>query len=113
MIRMALLILSLLILGCASRSELARNSLQVQPGMKADELSRVLGEPIIRQSQGNVEAWQYCVTDHSGFEANLHVLVWLRSGIVIGKRVQKKAKMGTCLTNLIYVRWEDAPLAPR
>lgn len=112
MLRVASLIALLLMVGCASHSTLAKNSPQIRPGMTADELRLLLGEPVGRLSEGDIEAWQYCVTDRSGFEANLHVLVWLRSGVVTGKIVQKRSKIGTCLTNLIHVRWEDAPKSP-
>lgn len=99
----------LLLLACASQSVIVKNSASIRPGMSHAELRQVMGEPHNRQFKGKNEAWQYCSTDYSGFEADHYVLVWLSDGVVSGMQTYRSTQYGTCESFFRTVKWDEAP----
>ena len=94
---------------CASHSPMIKNSTSIKAGMSVDELIGVMGEPQNRQFKGKNEAWQYCSTDYSGFEADHYVLVWLADDIITGMQTYRNTLYGTCESFFRMVDWEEAP----
>lgn len=101
--------LMLLLQACASQSPLLQNSASIKPGISVAELRQVMGEPKNRQFKGKNEAWQYCSTDYSGFEADHFILIWLFDGVVSGMQTYRNTQYGTCESFFRTVNWEDAP----
>jgi hypothetical protein len=104
-----LVLAAILLTACASQSRIAKQSSGIRPGMSGSELRTVLGEPQNRQFKGKNEAWQYCATDFSGFEADHYVLVWLNSDVVTGMQTYRNREFGTCESFFRTVDWEQAP----
>ena len=77
--------------------------------MTAEEVRISMGEPQNRQFQGENEAWQYCSTDYSGFEADHYVLIWLYKGTVTGMQTYRNTLYGSCESFFRTVDWEEAP----
>lgn len=107
--RLYLIVLVVLLQACASQSQMIKNSTNITAGMSVDELRKVMGEPQNRQFKGNDEAWQYCSTDYSGFEADHYVLVWLADNTVTGMQTYRNTEYGTCESFFRMVNWKEAP----
>jgi len=106
---LAIMLLTLLIVACASQSQIKRNSVHIKPGMSDAELRQVMGEPQNRQFKGKSEAWQYCSTAYSGFEADQFVFVWIFDGVVTGMHTYSDTQFGSCERFFRTVKWEEAP----
>jgi len=106
---LVVLVFILLLQACASHSLIIKNSASIRPGMSSSELRQLMGEPQNRQFKGKDEAWQYCSTDYSGFEADHYVLVWLFDGVVTGMQTYRNTRFGTCESFFRTVNWEEAP----
>ena len=102
-------LLTLFLFACASQSSIIKNSANIKPGMSDAELRQVMGDPQNRQFKGKNEAWQYCSTAYSGFEADHFVLVWIFDGVVTGMENYRDTQFGTCERFFRTVKWEEAP----
>lgn len=109
MVHLIIAALVFLLQACASQSSIVRNSASIRPGISTAELRQIIGEPQNRQFKGKNEAWQYCSTDFSGFEADHYVLVWLFDGVVSGMQTYRNTQYGTCESFFRTVNWEEAP----
>ena len=107
--RLYFIVLLVFLQACASQSPIIKNSAIIKAGMSDDELRETVGEPQNRQFEGKNEAWQYCSTDYSGFEADHYVLVWLADNIVTGMQTYRNTLYGTCESFFRTVNWEEAP----
>jgi hypothetical protein len=104
-----LLLFLLLLQACASQSPIVKKSASIRLGMSNTELKQLMGEPQNRQFKGKNEAWQYCSTDYSGFEADHYILVWLFDGVVTEMQTYRNTQYGTCESFFRTVNWEEAP----
>lgn len=109
MSRLALAILILCLVACASQSAVIKRAASLVPGMSASDVRKLLGEPQNRQFEGKNEAWQYCSTDFSGLESDHYVLVWLNDGVVTGMRTYRNSQVGMCGSFFRTVNWQEAP----
>ncbi|USD64205.1 hypothetical protein [Vibrio sp. SCSIO 43136] len=66
-----------------------------------------LGVPFDRQFQGDLEAWQYCVSG-AGFGYNDHKIVWFHNGVVSGISTYSTTASG-CESSAREIRWKEAP----
>jgi hypothetical protein len=109
--RPIVVVLVLLVVGCASNSASLRRAQMLEPGASKADVRRRLGEPGDRQFSGRQEAWQYCSTDYSGLGADDFRVVWFMDGAVSGITSYKSRILGSCEDNFRSIRWEEAPTA--
>lgn len=104
--RCVFILLTLLLSSCVGNSVLNSKAIKITPGMSADNVLRIIGNPRDRQFNGKHEAWQWCST---GFSVDFYVLVWLTDGIVTGMQSYKNTSPGFCSTYFRTVNWEEKP----
>ena len=104
-----IILLLVFLQACASQSQMIKSSASIKAGMSVDELKKAMGEPQNRQFEGKNEAWQYCSTDYSGFEADHYVLVWVANDRVTGMQTYRNTLYGTCESFFRMVDWTEAP----
>ena len=90
--------------GCGT---LDSKTILIDVGDSKQEVLDIMGVPDDRQMQGNLEAWQYCVSG-AGFGYNDHKIVWFNTGNVSGITSYKTHNTG-CTGSIRAVRWESAP----
>jgi hypothetical protein len=102
-----LFIISFLIFVMGGCGTLDNKTILLNVGDSKERVLEVMGTPQDRQSNGQLEAWQYCVSG-AGFGWNDHKVIWLNDGRVTGIN-SYRSRVSGCTGGIEPVRWENAP----
>ena len=103
--KVGLLLLSLLVYGCATVN---KGFLTIEAGDSKESVIEAVGQPDNRQMNGKNEALQYCTTGTS-FGVSTFYVVWLYDGKVTGLTSYKVSHAASCMGHFRSINWEDAP----
>lgn len=96
----------------AACGTLQEKSMGVKTGDTPATVLAIMGTPVVRQSHGQNEAWQYGESG-SGFAHHDNRVIWFFAGKVTGITFYENDVPGTAAPNQFkQIRWEDAPAPP-
>jgi hypothetical protein len=86
----------------------------IHVGQNMTEISLLMGKPIDRSLNGDMELWQFCARD--GTE-NKFIAIFFKAGAVSRLETYRKPWMGKCENQYKTIKWgkvaEPAPADPR
>ncbi|MBP6506142.1 MAG: hypothetical protein KA257_01145 [Opitutaceae bacterium] len=81
----------------------------VTPGYSTAQVLSLMGRPILRQSRGLNEAWQYKRTK-ANYDGDEYLVVWFHRGVVRHVTTYTNdVDFNGNTANYEMIRWEDAP----
>ena len=91
--------------GCGSTTTRANE--EVRPGMTADQVTSLLGEPTNRSFLETYEAWQY--DDIVGFGQCEYITIWFNNETVQSMTSRRGSSVAGCGLGSDQINWDEMP----
>jgi hypothetical protein len=103
----------ILFTACApAASSFMSNGSRVQPSQTTNDVVAIMGRPQQSQTNGQLAAWQYCVTDYSTWPSRgIYQIVWFSNSVVYGTSSYNFSINGSCESFFRTIDWNSPDIS--